>query len=37
MDPISAIATATTAFNMVKKMVSMGREVEATLGQLGKW
>lgn len=37
MDPISAITTATTAFNMVKKMVSMGREVEDTLGQLGKW
>ena len=37
MDPISAITTATTVFNMVKKMVSMGREVEDTLGQLGKW
>jgi len=37
MDPITAITTATTAFNVVKKMVSAGREVEDTLGQLGKW
>ena len=37
MDPITAIATATAAFNTVKKMVSMGRDVEETLGQIGKW
>lgn len=37
MDPITAIATATAAFNSVKRMVEMGREVEDTLGQIGKW
>ncbi len=37
IDPITAIATATAAFNTVQKMVSMGREVEDTLGQIGKW
>ena len=37
MDPITAITTATAAFNTVKKMVQMGRDVEDTLGQIGKW
>ena len=37
MDPITAIAAATAAFNTVKKMVAMGRDVEDTFGQLGKW
>jgi GrpB-like predicted nucleotidyltransferase (UPF0157 family) len=37
MDPITAITTATAAFNTVKKMVQMGRDVEDTLGQVGKW
>lgn len=37
IDPITCIATATTAFNTVKKMVSLGRDVEDTLGQLGNW
>ncbi len=37
VDPLTAIATATAAFNTVKKMVSMGQDVEATLGQIGKW
>ena len=37
MDPVTAITTATAAFNVVKRMVSAGREVEDTLGQLGKW
>lgn len=37
VDPVTAIATATAAFNTVKKMVSMGQDVEATLGQIGKW
>ena len=37
MDPITAITAATTAFNTVKKMVAMGRDVEDTFGQLGKW
>ena len=37
MDPITAIAAATAAFNTVKKMVAMGSDVENTFGQLGKW
>ena len=36
MDPVTAITTATAAFNVVKRMVSAGREVEDTLGQLGE-
>jgi len=37
IDPISAIAMATSAFKTVQKMVSMGREIEDTLGQVGKF
>ena len=37
MDPISAIATATAAFNAVKRLVSAGRELEDVAGHLGKW
>ena len=37
IDPISAIAMATSAFKVVQKMVSAGREIEDTLGQMGKW
>jgi hypothetical protein len=37
VDPVTAIATATAAFNTVKKMVAMGRDVEDTLSQVGKW
>ena len=37
IDPISAVAMATSAFKMVQKMVSAGREIEDTLGQVGKW
>jgi len=37
IDPITAVAIATSAFKTVQKMVSMGREIEDTLGQVGKW
>ena len=37
IDPISAVAMATSAFKMVQKMVSAGREIEDTLGQVGKF
>jgi len=37
IDPISAVAMATSAFKMIQKMVSAGREIEDTLGQVGKW
>lgn len=37
IDPVSAIAMATTAFKTVKKMVEVGRDIEDIAGQLGKW
>lgn len=37
IDPISAVAIATSAFKTVTAMVNAGREVEDTLGQIGKW
>lgn len=37
VDPVSAIAMATAAFNAVKKGISVGREIEDISGQLGKW
>lgn len=37
IDPITAIAVATKAFNTVKAMVAAGRDVEDTLGQIGAW
>ena len=37
IDPISAITMATSAYNMVTRMVSAGREFEDTAQQLGKW
>ena len=37
IDPITAVAMATSAFKTVQKMVSMGVEIEDTLGQVGKW
>lgn len=37
LDPISAVAMATSAFNAVNKMVAAGRGIEDTLGQMGKW
>jgi hypothetical protein len=37
IDPISALAVATTAFKAVKSLVEAGREIEDVTGQLGKW
>ncbi len=37
MDPITAIATATTAFNAIKKGFSVGRDVESMSKDLGRW
>tara|TARA_B100000676_G_C18037231_1_gene822513 strand:+ start:803 stop:1312 length:510 start_codon:yes stop_codon:yes gene_type:complete len=37
LDPFSAIAAATTAFNTVKKFVQAGQDFENTVGQMGKW
>jgi DNA-binding FrmR family transcriptional regulator len=37
IDPLTAIAVATKAFNTVKRMVAAGREIEDTLTQIGAW
>tara|TARA_Y100000361_G_C11128308_1_gene327353 strand:- start:53 stop:532 length:480 start_codon:yes stop_codon:yes gene_type:complete len=37
MDPLSALATATTAFNLIKKGFQAGRDVESMYGDIGKW
>ena len=37
IDPITAFTMAPAAFNTVKKFVEVGRELEDTVGQLGKW
>ena len=37
IDPVTAVIAATKAFNMVKKMVAAGREIDETLQQIGSW
>jgi hypothetical protein len=37
IDPISAVAVATSAYKTITTMLSAGREIEDTLGQIGKW
>jgi hypothetical protein len=37
IDPISAIAMATTAFNTIKKGFEVGRDIESMYGDVGKW
>jgi len=37
LDPITAFATASAAFNFVKRAVEAGREIEAVGSQLGTW
>ena len=37
IDPITAVATATAAFNTIKKGFSIGRDVETMAGDLGRW
>jgi hypothetical protein len=37
IDPVSAFAMATTAYNAVKKGIEMGQELEGMAGQLGQW
>ena len=37
IDPISAVAMATSAFKMVQRMVSAGQEIEETLSHVGRW
>jgi hypothetical protein len=37
IDPITAVATATAAFNTIKKGFQMGRDIEGMAGDLGRW
>jgi hypothetical protein len=37
LDPVSALAIATSAFNLLKKGISAGRELEDMANQLGTW
>ena len=37
MDPVTALATASTAFNLIKKGFSMGKDVESMYGDIGRW
>lgn len=37
IDPVSAFAMASAAYNTVKKGIEMGQELESMAGQLGKW
>ncbi len=37
LDPVSAFAMATAAFNGIKRAVEIGREVQDVYGQLSRW
>ena len=37
VDPITAVATATAAFNAIKKGFEFGRDVESMSSDLGRW
>ena len=37
MDPVTALATATTAFNLIKKGFQASRDVESMYGDIGRW
>jgi len=37
MDPVSALAAATTAFNVIKKGFEVGRDLESMAGDIGRW
>jgi len=37
IDPVSALAIATSAYNAIKKGIEMGREIEDMGNQLGTW
>lgn len=37
LDPVTAFATASAAFNFIKRAVEAGREIEDVGGQLGTW
>ena len=37
MDPVTALASASTAFSLIKKGFSMGKDVESMYGDIGRW
>lgn len=37
IDPVTALATATSAFNLIKKGFEVGRDVESMGNDLGRW
>lgn len=37
IDPVSAMATATAAFNTLKKGVEFGRDIESMAGDISRW
>ena len=37
MDPVTALATASTAFALIKKGFQMGKDVESMYGDIGRW
>jgi len=37
IDPVTALATATTAFNVIKKGLQFGRDIESMGSDLGRW
>ena len=37
LDPITAVATATTAFNAIKRGMQLGQDIEVMSKQLSKW
>ena len=37
MDPVTAIAAASTAFSLIKKGFAAGRDVESMYGDIGRW
>lgn len=37
LDPVTAMATATTAFNTIKKGFAIGRDIESMASDLGRW
>ena len=37
VDPVTALATATAAFNVIKKGFSVGKDIESMYGDMGRW
>lgn len=37
MDPVTAMATASAAFNTIKKGFAIGRDIESMVGDLSRW